>query len=166
MIVLSASWFFRDIYFLSLIITFPSIVWILNNFSNNFIFGKQRQIYYLSLILFFLNLSLFIYFGRCRDSACGERTERRERIPSRLRAASSEHDVGLELTKNCKTMIWAETKSQMLNQLSHPGAPWFWFLSSPCIQTPCYVILQSFPSEVVCVYLYFDFGLNHELALS
>ena len=36
--------------------------------------------------------------------------------------ASTEPDVGLELT-NCEMVTWAEVKSQMFNQLSHPGAP-------------------------------------------
>ena len=35
---------------------------------------------------------------------------------------SAEPDVGLELT-NHEIMTWAETKSQMLNGRSHPGAP-------------------------------------------
>ena len=35
---------------------------------------------------------------------------------------SLELDVGLDLHYP-ETMIWAETKSQMLNQWSHPGAP-------------------------------------------
>ena len=33
---------------------------------------------------------------------------------------STEPDAGLELM-NCEIMTWAETKSQMLNQLSHAG---------------------------------------------
>ena len=41
---------------------------------------------------------------------------------SRLWAVSTEPDAGLEL-KNREIMIWAETKSQMLNWLNHPGAP-------------------------------------------
>ena len=53
-----------------------------------------------------------------------EETERgREKIPSRLRAVSTESDMGLELA-NCEIMTCIELKSQMLNQLSHPGAPW------------------------------------------
>ena len=66
----------------------------------------------------------FIYFEREREHEWrwgGER-ERRERIPSRLHTVSMEPDVGLELM-NHEIMIWAEIKSWMLNQLSHPGAP-------------------------------------------
>ena len=48
--------------------------------------------------------------------------ERRGRIPSRLRAVSTEPDAGLELT-NCKTMTWAETKSRRLRWVRHPGTP-------------------------------------------
>ena len=46
----------------------------------------------------------------------------RERIPSRLHTVSAEPDVGLETT-NCEIMTWVETKSQILNLLSRPGAP-------------------------------------------
>ena len=35
---------------------------------------------------------------------------------------NTDPDGGVELI-NHEIMIWAETKSQMLNQLSHPGAP-------------------------------------------
>ena len=52
----------------------------------------------------------------------GEADREGERIPSRLYAIRAEPDTGLELT-NCKIMTSAETKSQTLNQLSHPGAP-------------------------------------------
>ena len=41
-----------------------------------------------------------------------------ERIPSRLCAASAESNAGFKLV-NCEVT----TKSQMLNRLSHPGAP-------------------------------------------
>ena len=51
--------------------------------------------------------------GRKRD---------RDRIPSRLCTVSTEPDVELELT-NREIMTSAEIKSQMLNRLSHPGAP-------------------------------------------
>ena len=47
-----------------------------------------------------------------------------ERIPSRPRSVSREPNAGLKLT-NCEIMTWAEIKSQMLNWLSHPGAPTF-----------------------------------------
>ena len=41
---------------------------------------------------------------------------------SRLRAISTEHNAELELT-NHEIMTRGEIKSQMLNRLSHPGAP-------------------------------------------
>ena len=58
-----------------------------------------------------------------------ERERGRERIPSRFHTISTEPYVGLDLT-NCENTTWAEIKSQTLNQLSHPGAPWlpFFFL--------------------------------------
>ena len=35
-------------------------------------------------------------------------------------------------SQNCEIMTWAETKSQMLNQMSHPGAPIFYlFITQP-----------------------------------
>ena len=46
----------------------------------------------------------------------------REWIPSRFHAVSTEPDSGLDLG-NHETMIWAKIKSQMPNQLSHPGTP-------------------------------------------
>ena len=50
-------------------------------------------------------------------------------MPSRLCTVhSTEHDAGLELT-NREIITWGETKSQKLNQLSHPGAPRAHFLS-------------------------------------
>ena len=51
-----------------------------------------------------------------------ERERGREITPSRLRAASAEPDVGLELT-NREIMTQAETKSRRLRRLSHPGTP-------------------------------------------
>ena len=46
----------------------------------------------------------------------------REGIPSSFHAVGAEPNSGMHLT-NCAIMTWAETKSLMLNQLSHPGAP-------------------------------------------
>ena len=46
----------------------------------------------------------------------------RGRLPSRLRTASTEPDVGLELT-NCEIVTSTGTKRQTLNGRSHPGAP-------------------------------------------
>ena len=58
----------------------------------------------------------------------------RERIPSRLHAFSAEPDIGLEL-RNGEITTWAETKSWMLNQLSHPGSPVVFVLLMGCIKT-------------------------------
>ena len=46
----------------------------------------------------------------------------REKIPSRLHTDSAQSDVGLKL-KNHEIMTWAEIKNQMINRVSHPGAP-------------------------------------------
>ena len=65
-------------------------------------------------------LSLFFVL---RERERTERAERQgERISSRLHNVSAEPDDGLKLT-NYKIMIWAKTKSWMLNWLSHPGTP-------------------------------------------
>ena len=50
-------------------------------------------------------------------------TERgKERIPSRLCSVRADPNVGLEHT-NREIMTGAKIKSQMLDRLSHPGAP-------------------------------------------
>ena len=54
----------------------------------------------------------------------------REKIPGRLHAVSTEPNVGLDLT-NHEIMTRAETKSHMLNQLSHLGAPVRCVLDNP-----------------------------------
>ena len=60
---------------------------------------------------------------RERESTCAGasrgrgRGRGRERIPSRLRTASTEPDAGLELN-NREIMTWAETKSGTLNRLT------------------------------------------------
>ena len=69
---------------------------------------------------------LFIYFPQWDWE--GQRERERKRISSRLCTVSTEPDVGLELT-NCKIMTSAEIKSQMLNWLTHPGAPKGYFHS-------------------------------------
>ena len=51
----------------------------------------------------------------------GQRERGRKRIPSRLHAVRAEPHAGLEPT-NREIMTGAETKSWMLNRLSHPGA--------------------------------------------
>ena len=57
-----------------------------------------------------------------RGAGDGQRERERPRIASRLPAVSTEPVVGLELA-NCEIMTRANTKSQTLNPLSHPGAP-------------------------------------------
>ena len=58
-------------------------------------------------------------------SASGRGAEREgERIPSRLCAVSAESDAGLELT-NREMVTWTKIKHQILDLLSHPGAPTF-----------------------------------------
>ena len=70
------------------------------------------------MMLFYIFASIFIFFKK------GEmgRDRRRARILSRLHTVRAEPDAGLEPT-NCEIMTWAEIRSQLLNQLSHPGAP-------------------------------------------
>ena len=51
-----------------------------------------------------------------------ERGREKERIPSRLHAASTKPDVEFKPT-NCKIMTQAEIKSQSLSQWSHLGMP-------------------------------------------
>ena len=73
--------------------------------------------------------SIFKNFFKClflreRERVHGggaEREREAERIPTRLHAVSPAPDAGLEPT-NGEIMTWVETKSQMLNRLSHPGA--------------------------------------------
>ena len=73
-------------------------------------------------MFYFFNFFLkCIYFARQREQRRG-RDKGRERIPGRLCVVSTEPDVRLEPT-NCEIVTWAETKSWMLNQLSHPGTP-------------------------------------------
>ena len=61
-----------------------------------------------------------------RESTWGRGREREGDTESeagfRLQAVSTEPDAGLELI-NCEIMTRAQTKSQTLNLLSHPGTP-------------------------------------------
>ena len=75
-------------------------------------------------VSYFVLFCLFILRESERERVCalkwGRGRERgRERILSRLHI---EPDAGLK-SMDCDIMIWAKTKCQMLNQLSHPGAP-------------------------------------------
>ena len=66
-----------------------------------------------------------VYFERERERP--HEGGGRKRIWSRLWTVSAESDMGLEPT-NGEIMSWTETKSQSLNQLSHPSAPDGYFL--------------------------------------
>ena len=66
---------------------------------------------------------MFTYFEREGESTCWKGKERRrERIPSRFHTDSTESNAGLNFT-NQEIMTRAKIKSQMLNELSYPGAP-------------------------------------------
>ena len=75
---------------------------------------------YLFCFVFCFFVFLFVFL-REREIESKQGRDR-DRIPSRLRAVSTGPDVGLE-PMNHEIMTWAEMKSRMLNQLSHPGAP-------------------------------------------
>ena len=86
--------------------------------------NKQKfMIIYTNIWIFLIS---FIYFESKNENACvhkwGKGRER-ERIPrERICTDRAEPDTGLDLT-NREIMTWAEIKSQVLNQLSHSGAP-------------------------------------------
>ena len=72
-----------------------------------------------------ITCSLFLNLFILRESVCAcvcarvwERQKERERIPSMLLTIGTEPYVGLELTSR-EIMTWADSKSQMLNRLSH-----------------------------------------------
>ena len=75
-----------------------------------------------------LSQSVFILFLRERErdkARVGEGQRAREtesEAGSRLQAVSTEPDRGLKLT-DCEIVTYDMRRSQMLNQLSHPGAP-------------------------------------------
>ena len=64
---------------------------------------------------------MFIYFERKHEWGRG-RESKRERESQAGSTVSTKLNEGLNPT-NCGIMTWAETKSQLLNQLSHPGTP-------------------------------------------
>lgn len=87
-------------------------------FYKAFTSKAKRQTYHLATNL--KKCYLFIYFiERERERMRARRVTGRERISNRLYAwfavCAQSHDPEI--------MIWAEIKSQMLNQLSHPGTP-------------------------------------------
>ena len=78
--------------------------------SDSFIW--HSNVYHIfSQLSFYLKKMLFIHLRKWESAWAGE--GQRERILSRLHAASAEPDAGLKLT-NCEIMTWAEIKSQML----------------------------------------------------
>ena len=59
-------------------------------------------------------------------------------------------------SQNRETMSWAETKSRMLNQLSHPGAPTEHLLYAKCharpsLSWPCIYLTKSTSGKVLLV---------------
>ena len=58
---------------------------------------------------------------RVSEHKLGRGREKRKSFRSRMHPVSTEPPAGLKLT-NLEIMTCAETKSRMLNQLSHPGA--------------------------------------------
>ena len=76
----------------------------------------------LNVLLFFSFKFTHLFWNREEREGLRERERERESIPSRLHAVSAEPTGGLDLI-NCEIMTWAKIESQMLNQLSHPGAP-------------------------------------------
>ena len=104
----------------------------------------------------------FLYFEkkRERESVCvcereREREQRRgrerrkERIPSGIHTVRVEPNAGHQSTHH-KIMTWVEIKSQILNQLSHPGAPhlsifnWVVFLLLSCKSTLRVLNIRTF----------------------
>ena len=93
-----------------------------------------------------------------------EREGERETIPSRLCTVSPELNPELE-PKNGEFMTSAETKSQLLNQLSHPGAPPLHLYFDPvrnehCIKDHFKSRVRKYPVTmrmvVVCAVLFYD----------
>ena len=87
----------------------------------------------LNLFTYYFRVFIHLFWEREKESAeAGERQRERqregvrERIPSRLRTANMKPSAGLGLT-NREIMTWAEIKSQMLTQMSHPDAPIYLF---------------------------------------
>ena len=75
------------------------------------------------LFFFFFSFYLFTLRHRGRGSASmGERQRKRQRKSQAGSIPSAESYTGLNLMTDSEIRTWAEIKSQMLNQLSHPGA--------------------------------------------
>ena len=72
--------------------------------------------------IFYLVYLFILRYSTNRAERERERERETERIPSRLRAISTEPKAELELT-NHEIVTSAKIKSWMLNRLSHPGAP-------------------------------------------
>lgn len=79
------------------------------------VFKKGNNMFWLTYFIHLFMIYLFIW-ERVSMSRGRDRGRRRERIPSRL------------CTHDPKIITWAETRSQMLNELSHPGTPLFLIL--------------------------------------
>ena len=86
--------------------------------------SSQKHIHNILFLRFFV-FCCFFFLEKEKERACtsqGKAEGEGERIPSRLRAVSAEPNAGFDLT-NREIMTWAETNSQTLHPLSHPGAP-------------------------------------------
>ena len=68
----------------------------------------------------------------------GGTEEEGETVLSRLRI---EHETGCGAqSHDPEIMTWAETKSQMLNQLCHPGTPYIYSFFET---TPAYILYEA-----------------------
>ena len=85
----------------------------------------------------FFFLKLFVCLREPVNRGRAERKEERDRIPKRLHTVSTEPGAGLEPT-NHKIMTWAEIKSGILNQISHPSVSPFGILNSLKIMCPLF----------------------------
>ena len=91
---------------------------------------------------------IYLFWESERDWArtqVGKGQRERQRIPSRLCTVSPESNAVLDLT-NCEIMTWAENKSPMLNQLSHPDTPLGCFTYTELIALQYSSTSPSFPS--------------------
>ena len=77
-------------------------------------------LFYFILIIIFKNV--FTYFEREKEWAEEGKKEGERENPKQASHHRAEPDARLQLM-NHEIMTWTETKSQMLNQLSHPGTP-------------------------------------------
>ena len=78
-----------------------------------------------SLIATSLSFFLMFIFERAQVGEWGREGERRDTDSQAASALSTQSQSGLHAGLLLLTILtWAEIKSQMLSQLSHPGAPY------------------------------------------